>query len=90
MYFTWTIRMGGAERTITWRDGTLSGDAFLIAVFLEYAKDVPGTIDPIPYSSAAGWQADSIVAQYILLQIGRPIRTRTNIPAPDWPEDVVY
>ncbi len=89
-FFAWTITMDGVERTIRWRNGKLSGDAALIAAFLEGAKHVPATIDPIPYSSGAGWRADPIVAQFILNRIGRAAHFDTNIPPPRWVEGRVY
>jgi len=89
-YFTWTIRVEGEDRTITWQNGKLSGDSALIAAFLEGAKHVRAIIDPIPYSSSAGWQADPIVAQYILSRIGLLIRAKTNIRPPRWVPGRVY
>jgi hypothetical protein len=80
----------GEDRTITWRDGRLSGDPVLIATFLMSAMDVPPTIDPWPYSSGRGWKADPLVAQWILLQIGPFVHEESNIRWPYWVDGRVY
>ncbi len=78
-WFTWTVWLRGAYRTITWRDSELSGDAVLIAAFLEDAEYIPAMIDPVPYDTDAGWKADPFVAQYVLRQYGRVLCRATNI-----------
>ncbi len=69
-WFTWTIRVRGADRTIKWRDGELSGDEWLIEMVHHGTGDVPPSIDPIPYSMADGWRANPFIAQFILGRIG--------------------
>lgn len=89
-WFTWIMLAGGEEQTITWTDGVLSGDGWLIAEFLEGAEFPPMTLHPIPYSPSGDWRADPIVAQNILMRIGSFIRFETNIPAPDRVEGRIY
>jgi hypothetical protein len=89
-WLTMVITYRGEDRTITWRAGKLSGDPVLISAFLDGAEAVPGTIDPWPYSSGAGWRADPLVAQWIMLQIGPCVHQASNIRWPRWVKGRVY
>ncbi len=89
-WFTWTMLAGGEEQSITWTDGVLTGDGWLIAEFLEGAQNPPTMLHPVPYSSCGDWRADPIVAENILMRIGGFIRRETNIRRTRWVEGRVY
>ncbi len=89
-WFTWTLLVGCSKQTITWTDGVLTGDAWLVAEFLEGAKHIPSTIDPWPYSTGGDWKGDWIVAQWVLNTIGMVMHTETNISPPQWVDGRIY
>lgn len=86
MELTMVIRALGKDRTVTWRDGGLHGDAELIQ---EFRLDAAVTADPnvvVGYTPTKPWESDPIAALAIMNDIGLVLSLEGFHEVPEAPE----
>ncbi len=91
MEYTVTMRALGAERTVTWRDGMLHGDAVMIERFRADAAAIPAILVAVPvgYTPEEPWEGDPEAALAILATLGQVVSVTGFPEQAEIPDGVV-